>query len=137
MVRTDAKVDSIRLLDSEAIRLRIVIDQLGDSVRLSDRNDSSLWTKDSRYKVPSTDVTDTGNAESSIVEVCLGKTAVRGLIRQVLQITVDLKNALGLDGLDVWNSQAISTVDSDTIVVIVLDHVLLNVAFAIQLVIDV
>ena len=136
MVRTDAKVDSIRLLDSETIRLRIVIDQLGDSVRLSDRNDGSLWTKDGRYKVPSTDVTNAGNTEGSIVKVCLGKTAARGLIRQVLKITVDLKNALGLDGLDVWNSQAICTINSDTVIVIVLDHVLLNIAFAIQIVID-
>ena len=136
MVRTDAKVDSICLLDSETIRLRIVIDQLGDSVRLSDRNDGSLWTKDGRYKVPSTDVTDAGNTEGSIVKVCLGKTAARGLIRQVLKITVDLKNALGLDGLDVWNSQAICTINSDTVIVIVLDHVLLNIAFAIQIVID-
>ena len=136
MVRTDAKVDSIRLLDSETIRLRIVVDQFGDSVRLSDRNDGSLWTKDGRYKVPSTDVTNAGNTESSIVKVCLGKAAVRGLIRQVLKITVDLKNALGLDGLDVWNSQAICTINSDTEIVIVLDHVLLNIAFAIQIVID-
>ena len=137
MVRADAKVDSVCLLDSEAIRLRIVIDQLGDSVRLSDRNDGGLWTKNGRYKVPSTDVTDAGNTEGSIVEVCLGKTAVRSLIRQIFQVTIDLKNALGLDGLDVWNSQAICTVDGDTEVVIVLDHVLLNVAFAIQLVVDV
>ena len=137
MVRTDAKVDSICLLDSETIRLRIVIDQLGDSVRLSDRNDGGLRTKNGRYKVPSTDVTDAGNTEGSIVKVCLGKAAVRGLIRQIFQITIDLKNALGLDGLDVWNSQAIWTVDGDTEVVIMLDHVLLNVAFAIQLVVDV
>ena len=137
MVRADAKVDSICLLDSETIRLRIVIDQLGDSVRLSDRNDGGLRTKNGRYKVPSTDVTDAGNTEGSIVKVCLGKTAVRGLIRQIFQITIDLKNALGLDGLDVWNSQAIWTVDGDTEVVIMLDYVLLNVAFAIQLVVDV
>ena len=137
MVRTDAKVDSICLLDSETIRLRIVIDQLGDSVRLSDRNDGGLRTKYGRYKVPSTDVTDAGNTEGSIVKVCLGKTAVRGLIRQIFQITIDLKNALGLDGLDVWNSQAIWTVDGDTEVVIMLDYVLLNVAFAIQLVVNV
>ena len=136
MVRTDAKVDSICLLDSETIRLRIVIDQLGDSVRLSDRNDGGLRTKYGRYKVPSTDVTDAGNTEGSIVKVCLGKTTARGLIRQVLKITVDLKNALGLDGLDVWNSQAICTINSDTVIVIVLDHVLLNIAFAIQIVID-
>ena len=137
MVRADAKVDGVCLLDSETIRLRIVIDQLGDSVRLSDCNDGSLWTKDGRYKVPSTDVTDAGNTEGSIVKVCLGKTTVRGLIRQIFQITIDLKNALGLDGLDVWNSQAICTVDSDTEVVIMLDDVLLNIAFAIQLVVDV
>ena len=137
MVRADAKVDGVCLLDSEAVRLRIVIDQLGDSVRLSDRNNGGLWTKNGRYKVPSTDVTDAGNTEGPIVEVCLGKTAVRGLIRQIFQVTIDLKNALGLDGLDVWNSQAIWTVDGDTEVVVMLDHVLLNVAFAIQLVVDV
>ena len=137
MVRADAKVDGVCFLDSETIWLRIVIDQLGDSVRLSDRNDGSLWTKDGRYKVPSTDVTDAGNTEGSIVKVCLGKTTVRGLIRQIFQVTIDLKNALGLDGLDVWNSQAICTVDSDTEVVIMLDDVLLNIAFAIQLVVDV
>ena len=82
------------LLDSETIRLRIVIDQLSDSVRLSDRNDGSLWTKDGRYKVPSTDVTDARNTEGSIVKVCLSKTTVRGLIRQIFQVTIDLKNAL-------------------------------------------
>ena len=127
MVRTDAKVDSICLLDSETIRLLIVIDQLRDSMCLSDRNDGSLWAQDGRYKVLASDITDTRNAESSIVKVSLDQTAICSLLRQVFQIVIDLKNALVLDGLDVRNSQAICTVHSDAKIVIVLHHVPLDV----------
>ena len=58
VIRTDAEADSVSFLDSNAIRVCIVVDKLGDPVGLSDRDNGSLRAQNRWNKVPSTDITN-------------------------------------------------------------------------------
>ena len=135
VIRTDAEADSVSLLDSDAIRVRIVVDKLGDPMRLSDRDNGSLRAQNRWNKVPSTDIADALDTKSAIIEITLCQSAIRSLLGKILEIAVNLEDALSLDGFDVRDSEAIRTVNSYAEVVIMLHHVALDVSLAIQVVI--
>lgn len=137
MIRANAEVNLIGFLDAEAVLFRVVVDQLSDTVGLANRNDCSLGTQDGRHEVLSTNVTNGRNTESSIVEVCLNETSIGCPLRQVLQVIIDLQNALVLHLLDVGDGEAVGAINSNAIVVVVLEHVPLDVAIVVEIIIDV
>ena len=137
MVRTDTEVYHVGFLYAEAIFSGIIVDELGDAVCLANRNDGGLWAQNGGHEVASTDVAHARHAESAIVEVGLGQPTCARLIRQVLQLGVYLDDALLLHALDVGHSQPVRTVDRNAEVMIMLHHVALDVALAVQIVVDV
>ena len=131
MICTDAEVNRVCFLNSHTVWVFVIINQLSNPVGLANRNNSTLGSQNGWYEVSPSDVTTTWDAEGSIVEVCLSETTVDSLIWQVLQISVNLENALVLDSLDVGDGKAIGAVDGNAEVVVVLHHVALNIAIVI------
>jgi hypothetical protein len=78
MIRAYAVVDGFSLLDSVAFRLRLVVDELSERVRLAYRDDSSLGPQDCRHEVATADVAHGRHAESTIVEVGFGEATIGG-----------------------------------------------------------
>jgi len=136
MIGGDAESDRVRWHKGIALR-SVILNVLGDLMRLPDCDDARLGTKNRRHKVPATDVTDTGNAECTVCKVfsCCGVRI--NLDAQCLQVFVDAKNALFLYFLDDRDCESILGVDSDVEVVVVLDHVSLDVAICVHVVVDV
>ena len=137
MVGADAEVDHVGFLDSEAVVLGVVVDQLSHTMGLADCDDGGLRAQDGRHEVASTNVTDARDTKGAIVKVSLREATICSLHRKVLKFRVDLQDALILDLLDVGHGEAVWAVDCNTEVVIVLDNVALDVALGVKVVIDV
>ena len=137
VVRADAEADIVGLLDAEAVLVRRIVDELGDAVCLPDRDYRCLRPQNGRHEVAATDVAHRRHAEGAIVEVGLRQAAIGRALTQVLQVIIDLENALGLDGLDVRHCEAVRAIDRNAEVVVVLEHVALDVAVRVQVVVDV
>ena len=77
VVGTDAEVNLIGFLNTEAIRLWVIVYQLCYTIGLADGNNSSLRAQDSRYKVATADIAYAWHTESAVVEISLGESSVR------------------------------------------------------------
>ena len=83
MVRADAKADLFRFFNSHAVWMSVVVDQLSDSMGLTNCNNGGLGSQDGRYEVSTTDIADTGDTKCCIIKVCLGQATIWSLWRQV------------------------------------------------------
>mmetsp|Transcript_11920 Transcript_11920/g.15208 ORF Transcript_11920/g.15208 Transcript_11920/m.15208 type:complete len:218 (-) Transcript_11920:862-1515(-) len=137
VVGTDAEVDHVCLLQAVPVLSCLVVYQLSHSMGLADSDDSSLGSQDGRDEVAAADVAHAAHAEGAIIEVALREPTIRRTLLQALQIAIDLQNTLRLHRLNVWHSQTVLAIDGDRVVVIVFEDVPLDVALAIELVVDV
>ena len=103
MVSRYAEVNSLRGCPFVAFLCSRIVHILSVLVSLANRHNRHLRPQNHRHRVRSTNVSNARNTERSISVIIRDQSACLHSISKIYHGFVDLKNALFLNVLDVWN----------------------------------
>ena len=131
MVRRDREIDGLSRHE-----LILVLVPWCICVRFANSDDSNLRSQNSRHKVSTTDVTNWRNTKGWIRKIIGCQFVCCSSLNQLLQISVNLQDRFVLNRFDIGYGEAIFWVDSYREVMVPLDHVSLDKAIHVKVIVN-